>query len=113
EPGVADRVRDLYPDTYDLVLVPIGFTRDIMAEAAEFVKLLDARHVIPMHYWDPQDRDDFLDMLEDAADSRDRAYQVKRFAGPALELRPHREGQAEATAAVGLAPAPVGGDAAM
>lgn len=77
EPGIRDRVQQLYPDTYDLALLPIGYVSDILTEAAEFVTLLDARSVIPMHYWNPADRDAFLELLNGRMDSRGRPYRTR------------------------------------
>ena len=105
-PGVRARVVALYPDTYDLVLLPIGFTRDILAEAAAFVKLLDTRYVTPMHYWSPQDRDTFLAMLDGATDSRARRYEVRSLLDAEFELREHEGGNREAVQVIGLSPAP-------
>jgi len=107
EPGVTDRVNDLYPDTYDLVLLPIGYTRDILAEAAAFVKLLDAQYVIPMHYWDPQDRDTFLAMLDGAADSRERKYEVRGTSGAGFDLPGSSGDRRSVVQVIGLRPAPV------
>jgi L-ascorbate metabolism protein UlaG (beta-lactamase superfamily) len=106
EPGMRDRVQQLYPDTYDLVLLPIGYVSDILAEAAQFVTLLDARRVVPMHYWSPADRDTFLGLLDGRADSRGRAYstRIERSAGltvSATETVEHVE-------VIGLAPAQAG-----
>ncbi len=106
EPGVRARVLDLYPDTYDLVLLPIGFTHDILAEATAFVKLLDARQVVPMHYWSPRDRDAFLTMLDGTTDSRGRRYEVHRQTGAEFELEQHQGGNGETVQVTGLTPAP-------
>lgn len=65
EPEIRDRIRGHYPERYDLVFLPIGFVHDILDEASEFITLLDARRVIPMHYWSPADRDVFLDRMKD------------------------------------------------
>lgn len=71
---VAEIIRDLYPDSYDLVLLPIGFTQDIIPEAAEFAGYLDARTIVPMHFWSMEDRDAFLTRMADRKDSGDRPY---------------------------------------
>ena len=57
------RIRELYPERYDVVLVPIGFVKDILEPAATFVSLLRARTIVPMHYWNPEDRDAFLKLV--------------------------------------------------
>ena len=57
------RVRELYPERYDVVLLPIGFVRDVLEPAATFASLLRARTIVPMHYWSPKDRDAFLKLV--------------------------------------------------
>lgn len=100
------RIREMYPERYDLVLLPIGFTRDILREAAEFVTLLDAAYVIPMHYWSPEDRDAFLGLLEAKPDTLGRSYRTLPLPRPdwTLEGRPS---QGEVLV-VGLTPGPPG-----
>jgi L-ascorbate metabolism protein UlaG (beta-lactamase superfamily) len=86
--GIRERISRLYPGRYDLVLLPIGFVREILAEAAEFVALLDAGAVVPMHYWDPADRDTFLDLLEGQTDTRGRSYTTRREPGAIMRVAP-------------------------
>jgi L-ascorbate metabolism protein UlaG (beta-lactamase superfamily) len=106
EPAVQARIRQLYPHSYDLVLLPIGFTRDILAEAAQFVKLLDARRVVPMHYWSPQDRDAFLAQLEGATDSRGSRYVVRSHPEAGLELYWGDTADSGTVELMGLTPGP-------
>ena len=101
-----DRIQTLYPDRYDLVLLPIGFTRDILMEAAEFVALLDAGQVIPMHYWSPGDRDTFLGLLEGGSDARGRPYRTVPLPGPRWIL--DGNGPEGEVVVVGLVPGPPG-----
>jgi len=103
--AVQERVRVLYPDDYDLVLAPIGFVRNILAEAARFVMLLDARRIIPMHYWNPTDRNTFLELLKSEADARGRRYRVRAEQGAALRLDKRAEADS-VVEAIGLTPGP-------
>jgi L-ascorbate metabolism protein UlaG (beta-lactamase superfamily) len=105
---IRDRIRSLYPGSYDLVLVPIGFTRDILQEAAEFTALLDAAMVIPMHYWEPADRGTFLDLFRGRTDSSGRTYQSHRTPGSSVILGPGSPSP-EFVAVVGLTPGQHGG----
>ena len=99
-------IQNLYPDRYDLVLLPIGFTRDILREAMEFLALLDVGQVIPMHYWTPTDRDTFLARLEGAMDGQGRPYRTEAIGGGRLILG---KGASEAEVLVwGLEPGPAG-----
>jgi len=104
--AVQERVRALYPDSYDLVLAPIGFVRDILAEAAHFVTLLDARRIIPMHYWNPADRDAFLALLENEMDTDGRRYRVRVQQGATLRLDHGAEADS-VVEAIGLTPGPL------
>lgn len=105
EPGGTERVRDLYPDSYDLVLLPIGFIDDIVEEAAAFARLLDARRLVPMHYWSPVDRDRFLDRLEGRSDGQGRPYRIEPRDGPVLRLERTISDEGVVTV-IGLTPAP-------
>lgn len=104
--AVQERVRTLYPDSYDLVLAPIGFVRDILAEAARFVTMLDARRVIPMHYWSPADRNTFLELLANRVDARGRRYHVRVQPGATLWLDKDTEADS-VVEAIGLTPGPL------
>ncbi len=107
EPGIRDRVRTLYPDTYDLVLLPIGFVRDILEEAAAFAALLDARRMVPMHFWSPADRDRFLELMAGRTDSRERAYRVRSSPAAGLSLMSGEAVRDPAVEVIGLTPAPL------
>jgi L-ascorbate metabolism protein UlaG (beta-lactamase superfamily) len=104
QPGAADRIRELYPDTYDVLLLPIGFTSDILEPAARFLGLLKARAVIPMHYWEPADKQSFLALLKDRQRPDGRRYVIRETEGPQWSLR-EAALPAEAVLVVSLAPA--------
>ncbi len=100
---VRQRIRALYPDAYDVVLVPIGFVRDILEPAAAFVGLLRARTIVPMHYWNPGDRDAFLELVDGRPGMDGRALQARLAGGPVLCPSP---GAAGGPDVVALDPAP-------
>ncbi len=102
---VRDRIRALYPDRYDLVLLPIGFVDDVLEQAAQTVALLDARIVVPMHYWSPGDRDAFLRLMATRADAQGRPYRVEPPASAELVLTASTV-SAASVRLVGLTPAP-------
>ncbi|UCG87250.1 MAG: MBL fold metallo-hydrolase, partial [Gemmatimonadota bacterium] len=106
QPDVRDRVRQLYPESYDLVLLPIGFVSDILAEAVEFITLLDAQRVIPMHYWDPSDRDAFLRLIDGRADSWGRIYRSRSQPDAAIVLG-DLDSSVDTIHVIGLTPAPL------
>lgn len=66
-----------FSEPIDLLLLPIGWTRDIIREGEVTVALLQPRRVIPMHYWNAQEKRRFLRHL--AAQNRTAwtTYQVK------------------------------------
>lgn len=101
---IRQRIRALYPDLYDVVLVPIGFVRDILEPAAAFVGLLRARIVVPMHYWSPGDRDAFLKLVDGRPGADGKALRTRMGGGPVLCLGPGAAGGPEVVA---LDPAPL------
>ena len=107
DPEVRKRIGTLYPHRYDLVLLPIGSVRDILAEAAAFAVLLDARRIVPIHYWSPADRDTYLEMMDGKEDGRGRAYRTRTEAGPAFQLKAWDEDENVAEI-IGLTPGPPG-----
>lgn len=102
---VADMIRELYPDSYDLVLLPIGFTQAIIPEAAEFAGYLDARTIVPTHFWTPEDRDAFLERMADRKDARDRPYKSRLSADPGFRITLAMDPVVEVEV-LGLTPAP-------
>lgn len=98
-------IRSLYPDHYDLVLLPIGFVHDILTEAAEFVTHLDTDAVVPMHFWSPGDRDRFLTLMEGRHDRRGRSYRSRNFPGAELAL-PTGPRPEDTVLVIGLSPGP-------
>lgn len=97
-------VRALYPDQYDLVFLPIGFTRNILEEAAEFMTFLTVRNLVPMHFWRPEDRGAFMALIRGTTDKRLRQYWVQDSAESSLDLF-REEGPRSTVTVVGLIPA--------
>lgn len=86
-PDVQSRIRQLYPDSYDLILLPIGFVTDIVKPAADFLALLKTHAVVPMHYWRSADKERFLEVLQDQ-DGRRGGFSISRIEGPGLTVSP-------------------------
>lgn len=101
------RIRNLYPGPYDLVLLPIGFVSDILAEAAEFASLLDARRIVPMHFWSPADRDTYLAMMEGGENAFGQVFRTRAEPGPVLRVEAWAE-DPDVVEVIGLAPGPTG-----
>jgi hypothetical protein len=64
DPVVKRRVKERYPDNYDLVFMTIDGPSEIAGQAATFLDLLAPARAIPMHYWRPEVKADFLTELE-------------------------------------------------
>jgi L-ascorbate metabolism protein UlaG (beta-lactamase superfamily) len=79
--GVRERVKEIYPDEYDLLLAPIGFTSDILPDAEAFIDLLQPKRVIPMHYWSLDSKAAFLSLLEEQNEMAGKAYHVQEIQG--------------------------------
>ncbi|HMB22603.1 MAG: MBL fold metallo-hydrolase [Chloroflexota bacterium] len=62
--AVRQKIRELYPDTYDLLLMTIEGVNQFIPQAEKFIDLLQPARVIPMHYWSPEYKTDFLIHLE-------------------------------------------------
>jgi L-ascorbate metabolism protein UlaG (beta-lactamase superfamily) len=102
---VGELIREVYPDSYDLVLLPIGSPEPILREAAEFAGFLDARIIVPMHFWDPADRTAFLERMGGRRDRLDRPYAVGESGAADIRLLP-ASGPVETVEVVGLTPSP-------
>jgi len=105
EEEVRLRMKALFAVPIDLLLLPIGWTRDIIAEAEAVVELLQPRRVIPMHYWSPQEKRDFLTRLAARNESAGTRYQVREIAGPGCDIR-IAEANVTPVQVISLEPAP-------
>jgi L-ascorbate metabolism protein UlaG (beta-lactamase superfamily) len=83
---VCQHLKEIFPESSDLLLVPIGWTQDIINEAEATVALLQPRRVIPMHYWSPQDKRDFLAHLAAQNETVGTSYQVREIGGAEYEI---------------------------
>lgn len=43
-----------------ILMIPVGWTRDISKEAAQFAELIDPEIVIPMHFWNGEEKEKFI-----------------------------------------------------
>ncbi|HNT78251.1 MAG TPA: MBL fold metallo-hydrolase [Anaerolineae bacterium] len=63
EATVRQRLRQSLPGRVDLLLFPIGWTRDITSQAETYLDFLHPRRAIPMHYWSADEKQNFLATL--------------------------------------------------
>ena len=64
---VPTELRNQLPPHLDVLLLPIGWTREILPEAKAFVEYPQPRNVIPMHYWSPEEKAAFLALMRSDA----------------------------------------------
>ncbi len=91
-PEVRRDVQADYDGTFDLLLLPIGHIEDIVPAAAEFMTLFRTQRVVPMHYWSPQERVNFLSILRGKVETERKPYVFETPGGPRLCLEPPRAG---------------------
>ena len=87
KPEIQALIRRLYPDTYDLVLLPIDFVSDISEAATEFADLLKFVRLVPMHYWTPEVKEKFSAALAAGSGVDGRPRRIVRAGGPSLTVR--------------------------
>jgi L-ascorbate metabolism protein UlaG (beta-lactamase superfamily) len=104
-PEVRSGVQADYAGTFDLVLLPIGHIEDIVPQAADFLSLFETRCVVPMHYWKPQDRENFLSILRAKVETERKPYVFESPGGPRLCLDPPA-GRVDTVRVISLEPAP-------
>jgi hypothetical protein len=68
---------ELYPDTYDVLLMTIEGRNKFIPQAEVFVDLLQPVRVIPMHYWSPEYKADFLTYLETQNQEAGKHYRIE------------------------------------
>jgi L-ascorbate metabolism protein UlaG (beta-lactamase superfamily) len=98
------RVKALYPEAYDLLLMTIEGRSQFIPQAEAFIDLLQPKRVIPMHYWSPEYKADFLNYLEAQNQSSDKKYQIKET-GSAEYAISGSDGELSGIQVTSLAPA--------
>jgi L-ascorbate metabolism protein UlaG (beta-lactamase superfamily) len=81
--NVMDRILELFPDTYDLLLMPIEGTTRLISQAEIFLDLLKPKRVIPMHYWTDKYKREFLHHLEE---SSIQEFEIREYKSPQYSL---------------------------
>ena len=86
EEAIQEQVKALYPARYDVLLLTIEGVTQFIPQAEAFIDLLQPGRVIPMHYWSPEYKAEFLSYLEDQNRASGRQYRVERTGGPGYDL---------------------------
>ena len=74
-----NRLKKIFPETFDLVLMPIEGKSKFIPEAEEFMHLLQPKRVIPMHYWSNQYKEDFLKYLDEQNITIGKSYEIQKL----------------------------------
>ncbi len=69
-------VKELYPDRYDILLMTIQGPSEFIPQAEKFLDLLQPVRVIPMHYWSPEYKTDFLAHLRTQNQQAGKHYTI-------------------------------------
>jgi len=62
---VSENINDKFHERFDLLLMTIGGKTQFIKQAEEFIRLLNPRCFIPMHYWSEQYLHEFLRYFEE------------------------------------------------
>jgi len=84
-------IKQMYPDDYDLVLLPIGYVTDIVNPAVEFTALIQAKRLIPMHYWSKEEKQRFLSLMREKKGETGVSHEVVDSDSARLCLYPSAE----------------------
>lgn len=71
------RVKALFSESYDLLLMPIEGPEKFIRQAEIFIREIGPKRIIPMHYWSVAYRRDFLTYLEKQEEAGERIYQIE------------------------------------
>ncbi len=81
-------ILEKFPGQIDLLFMTIEGIYPFIPEAEMFIDLLQPGMVVPIHYWSPEYKEDFLSYLELQNDTAGTNYEVFRYDGPLLEVNP-------------------------
>ena len=83
---IKDRIKEMYPNHYDVVLLPIGYVNDIVDLASEFAALIRMNTIVPIHYWSQEEKDRFLSIMQNKRGAEGNAYEIVESGSPQLYL---------------------------
>jgi L-ascorbate metabolism protein UlaG (beta-lactamase superfamily) len=110
--GQQAHLRELFPDTVDVLLLVIQSTEDLTIYAEKFIDFLKPRIVIPMHYWTPADKSEFLAYLENENSIHGKSYEIEQIGGADYDVFLNDTNQ-HPTRVVSLVPSPFGDPAPL
>ena len=86
DPAQQALILEKFPERIDLLFMTIEGVYPFIPEAEMFIDLLQPGMVVPIHYWSPQYKEDFLTYLELQNDTAGKNYEVNRLSGPELNV---------------------------
>jgi len=86
DPAQQALILEKFPDRIDLLLMTIEGVYPFIPEAEKFIDLLQPGVVVPMHYWSPEYKEEFLAYLELQNVTAGKLYDVFRNEGPMLDF---------------------------
>lgn len=60
---VREKIKNLYLEEFDIAFIPIGFKEYIVDKAASFAELINAKVIVPMHYWKHEEKGKFIQLM--------------------------------------------------
>ncbi len=82
---VKNHITKLFPNSLDLLFMPIEGKNKFIPQAESFINLLKPKRIIPMHFWTQEYCEEFLYYLEEQNTSK-KSYHIKRMDGPKYKL---------------------------
>lgn len=78
DPAQQQIILQKFPEKIDMLFMTIEGVYQFIPQAELFIDLLKPRMVIPMHYWTPEYKEDFLSYLELQNDTAGKNYEIFR-----------------------------------
>ncbi len=101
-------ILEKFPEQIDILFMTIEGVHQFIPEAEKFIDLLQPGIVIPMHYWTPEYKEDFLSYLELQNSMAGKNYAVTRLPDAELEIEVS-DTLHNSIRVFGLSPMPYGG----
>jgi L-ascorbate metabolism protein UlaG (beta-lactamase superfamily) len=102
-----EHLQGLFPDTVDVLFLAIQGVSGFIEKAEEFIDFLKPRIVIPMHYWTPSYKTEFLEYLIQENLLHGKTYEIVESLSADYIISPDDSAQVP-TRIVSLTPTPFG-----
>jgi L-ascorbate metabolism protein UlaG (beta-lactamase superfamily) len=86
DPAQQAIILEKFPEQIDMLFMTIEGVQQFIPEAEMFIDLLQPGMVVPIHYWSPEYKEEFLSYLELQNDTAGANYEVYRQDGPFMEF---------------------------